>query len=274
MTTVATHLETPSLPTIDQLGRDLLYVRPWRCAASLVQPFVCIAVYATFAALGLWPLAVVTLMYLSFITYGSISHDLVHRTLGLPPWLNDVLLSVIELLAFRSGHAYRLAHLHHHARFPHDDDIEGAAAKMSLPRAIVEGFVYWPRIVTWSLRRSHRLRGLVLAETLAGILLLAACLLCVRVTIIPAVYAALMVMGTWIFPLVTSYIPHNAAGRSRLFQTRLFRGRVISLIAMDHLYHLEHHLYPAVPHHNWVRLARRLDPYLSASGVQPIVLGF
>ncbi|AMR27865.1 hypothetical protein A0257_12720 [Hymenobacter psoromatis] len=27
-------------------------------------------------------------------------------------------LSGVELLALRSGHAYRLAHLHHHARYP------------------------------------------------------------------------------------------------------------------------------------------------------------
>ena len=66
-------------------------------------------------------------MYLSFVTYGSISHDLVHRTMGLPRWVNEFFLTIIELLAFRSGHAYRLAHLHHHARFPHEDDIEGAA---------------------------------------------------------------------------------------------------------------------------------------------------
>lgn len=59
-----------------------------------------------------------------------------------------------------------------------------------------------------------------------------------------------------------------------LSQTRLFRGRVASLIAMEHLYHLEHHLYPAVPHHNWRKLADRLDPYFKAAGVRPVVLGF
>jgi beta-carotene hydroxylase len=59
-----------------------------------------------------------------------------------------------------------------------------------------------------------------------------------------------------------------------LTQTRLFRGKVASIIAMEHLYHLEHHLYPAVPHHNWPKLARRLDPYFKDAGVDPVVLGF
>jgi beta-carotene hydroxylase len=264
----------PPLPTLDQLGRDLLDVSRFRCAVTLAQPFICVAVYAISAHFHLWLIAIAAVMYLSFITYGSISHDLVHRTLNLPPRLNEILLTTIEFLAFRSGHAYRLAHLHHHARFPHDDDIEGAAARMSLPRAIVEGFIYWPRLVVWALRKPHRNRLLVIAETIASATLFIACLLCVPLTVIPAVYAVLMIMGTWIFPLVTSYIPHNAAARSRLTQTRLFRGKIASLIGMEHLYHLEHHLYPAVPHHNWPRLAQRLDPYLSAAGVRPIILGF
>jgi beta-carotene hydroxylase len=83
-----------------------------------------------------------------------------------------------------------------------------------------------------------------------------------------------MIMGSWVIPLITSYIPHNPAGQTALTQTRLFRGRVASLIAMEHLYHLEHHLYPSVPHHNWPKLARRLDPYFKQAGVQPVVLGF
>jgi len=83
-----------------------------------------------------------------------------------------------------------------------------------------------------------------------------------------------MVMGAWVIPLVTSYIPHNPEGRTAIFQTRLFRGKVASIIALEHLYHLEHHLYPKVPHHNWPKLARRLDPYFRVAGVEPVVLGF
>ena len=40
---------------------------------------------------------------------------------------------------------------------------------------------------------------------------------------------------------------------------------------LQHTYHLEHHLYPAVPSFNWQELARRLDPFLSIRGVQPVI---
>ena len=152
-----TPIATP-LPSIADLGLDLLKISPFQRAATLATPFACVAAYVVLAHYRLWPPAVLSLMYLSFVTYGSISHDLVHRTLSLPRQWNEFFLTTIELLAFRSGHAYRLAHLHHHARFPHDDDIEGAAAKMSFWRTLLEGVIFQPRIVIWALRRKHQLR--------------------------------------------------------------------------------------------------------------------
>src|SRR6266550_697855 len=103
------------IPPLRDLGPDLLRVPPWRIAWSLALPFLWCGAYIAFATLGWWPAAVFALVALSFVTYGSTSHDLVHRSLGLPRWLNDLLLCVVELLALRSGHAYQAAHLHHHA---------------------------------------------------------------------------------------------------------------------------------------------------------------
>ena len=256
------------------LGVDLLHVSVWRRSITLAIPFVCVAAYGLFAIHRLWMPAVLCLIYLSFATYGSISHDLVHHTLALPSTLNEFFLATIELLAFRSGHAYRMAHLHHHARFPHEDDIEGAAAKMTLFRAILEGMIFQPRIMIWALRRPHRSRPWIVFETAMVVLEFTISVATVRLTPIFAVYAVLMTMGSWIIPLVTSYIPHNAIGENALSQTILFRGKVLSIIALEHLYHLEHHLYPMVPHHNWPKLAKRLDPYFKRAGVVPVILGF
>ena len=231
-------------PPLADLGLDLLRITPFQRAATLAAPFACLAAYVALAHARVWSLAILCLVYLSFVTYGSISHDLVHRTLGVKRWRNEFFLFAVELLAFRSGHAYRLAHLHHHARFPHDDDIEGAAAKMSLLRTLAEGVIFQPRIMLWALARHGRTHRVVVGESVAAITLLAGCFAACRWTPIFAAYAVLMVMGSWAIPLATSHLPHNAEGRSALTQTRLFRGRVASIIALEHLYHLEHHLYP------------------------------
>jgi beta-carotene hydroxylase len=274
MADVDAPLNAPPPPSLNELGLDLLHISWVQRIVSLVMPFALVGIYITFAHFRIWPAAVLTLMYLSFVTYGSISHDLVHRTLGLSHRVNDFFLSAVELLAFRAGHAYRLAHLHHHARFPHDDDIEGAAAKMSLVRTLAEGVIFQPKIMTWAIRRHGRQHPIVIVETLLVAAWLSFCFVTLRWTPIFAIYAVLMIMGSWIIPLITSYVPHNAQGRTMLAQTKLFRGKVASIVAMEHLYHLEHHLYPAVPHHNWAKLARRLDPYFKEAGVRAIILGF
>src|SRR5436190_1850680 len=164
------------LPPLDEIGRDLLVVPVWRRALSLAFPFALVPLFFLFAAHGWWIAALACPVILSFVTYGSVSHDLVHRTMHLPHWLNETLL------------------------------------------------------------------------------------------------CAMMIAGTWIFPIVTVIIPHDARGTSELTRTRLFRGKVLSLLAVEHLYHLEHHLYPQVPHHNWPVLAKRLDPHFARLGLKPLKL--
>lgn len=257
------------LPTLHELAPDLLRVAVWRRAVSLAAPFGLAALFFLFAARGIWVGALGCAMLLTFLTYGSISHDLVHRNLHLPRWLNEALLTAIELITFRSGHAYRVVHLHHHAHFPAADDLEGAAAAMSWWRALLDGVTLQPRLWRFALRRPGPHRRWVLAEGVAVLVLLAVCLAASRET---AVYALLMIGGSWIFPFMTSYLPHDAKGADDLTQTRLFRGRVFAVVALQHLYHLEHHLYPQVPHHHWPELARRLDPYFARHGLRPIRL--
>jgi beta-carotene hydroxylase len=259
-----------NLPPLRELGPDLLRVPRWRRLLTLALPFLWCGAYFGFAAMGWWTLAVFAVVALSFVTYGSISHDLVHRNLGLPRVVNDVLLSLVELLALRSGHAYQAAHLHHHARYPHPDDIESTAARRSWLGALAEGLVFQFRIWWWALRHAKHARVCVVGEGAACLAL--ACLAAALVPVSPIlpVYVALVTMGSWVIPLVTSYLPHDPEATDELSRTRAFRGVVASVAALEHLYHLEHHLYPSVPHHNWPSLARRLDPYLARAGVKPV----
>jgi beta-carotene hydroxylase len=262
------------LPDLDELGADLLTVPIWRRVLSLVSPPLLAVMFFIFAAHGMWFCALVCTMLISFLTYGSTSHDLVHQNLSLPKWLNEILLAFMELLALRSGHAYRITHLNHHAHFPGGDDLEGAAAGMSWWQACLDGPTLQIRLWMFAIRRRGGHRPWVLAEGGAVILIVTGCLLATRITIAPAIYAALMIAGSWVFPLVTSYIPHVVSHDGKLSQTRLFRGKVLSWIALEHLYHLEHHLYPKVPHHNWPKLALRLDPHFARLGIKPVKLFF
>lgn len=263
------------LPPLSELGEDLLEMsRTWR-GMAIAAPFLCTGLFFVFGSLGWWWLALPTIALHTFLSYASASHDLVHGTLRLSPRASDVLLALVELLGLRSGHAYRATHLFHHRRFPDQEDLEGAPARMRWFRALLEGPVYlWrPGIWAWT-HAQGRERAWMAAEGL-GILgyVAAALLLWIEGrSALPAIYGTLVVLASWWFPFVFVYLMHDASGSSPLFQTRAFRGRILPALLLHHNYHLEHHLYPMVPARNWLTLARRLDPHLEKAGVVPIRL--
>ena len=126
------------LPPIHQLDAGLLRVSAAQRAFIILRPFAAFAAYWIFAALTWWPAAALAVVVLMFLTYTSSSHDYVHRTLGLPRWLNELLLAVTELLCLRSGHSFRVTHLQHHRRFPAADDPEGYVAAQGFWQALLD----------------------------------------------------------------------------------------------------------------------------------------
>ena len=257
-------------PTIKELGLDLLVLNKWQLFLTLFQPVFFFVLYFMLAFQGHLFLAPISLILMSYFTYGSTSHDLVHRNLGLSKNLNDFLLSFIEMISLRSGHAYKLSHLNHHKIFPHEDDIEGKASGMSFFRSLIEGLTFQIKIVSWALKNNNRkYRNRIIFEVCAVISIIISAILILPYTEVLLIYVILMIMGSWIIPLVTSYFVHNPFASHELLQTRLFRGRLYALLSFEHLFHLEHHLYPMVPHKNWAKLASRLDPYFKEKGIRP-----
>lgn len=261
------------LPRIEDLGRDLLQVSGGQRVLSVARPVVCFGLYFVFAWHGWWVPAVLAVAGLMFITYVSTSHDLVHRTLGFPRWFNEVLLAVIEALVLRSGHAFRLTHLHHHRRFPEHDDIEGAAAHMPWWGALLEGVTMQPRLFVWAWRRGRAdERRWMIVEAICITGALAASVGLWSETPVFVVYAGLVLTSGWLYPFATVWLPHRVDGETVLHQTHAVRGRWIPEVFLQHTYHLEHHLYPSVSSHQWPVLAKRLDAYLEAQGVKPVQL--
>ena len=162
----------PRPPSLKELGDDLLRVAWRRQLFTLAVPFLAMAGYVLFAWYRSWSLAIASVMMLSFVTYGSTSHDLVHRTLRLPRRLNDGLLSLIEFLSLRSGTAYRLSHLHHHRHLLEEDDVEGATAHGSLLHAIASGPTAQFRLWLWAWHNYNRMRPRLLLEGVGIVVLI------------------------------------------------------------------------------------------------------
>lgn len=257
------------LPTLGELGYDLLETTPTQRVLSLSRPFACAALYFVFAALGWWPLALLAVALL-FVTIVATTHDLVHGTLGLPRRWNEALICLTGMIVLESGHAYRATHLQHHRMFPDEEDPEGDPARMSFVRALLEGPIFLVRLWLWAWREAPRERGWLLFEAGWFVAVALAGLWLWPTTPALLLYVGLVIAGSWVYPVATVYLPHNAHGENALFQTYTLRGALIPRLFLELTYHLEHHLYPAVPSHHYAELARRLEPYLREAGVEPV----
>ena len=261
----------PELPTLGELGVDLLATTPWQRRWALARPFLLVICFAAVWQLGLWWLAPLV-TFLLFIAVVTVTHDVVHGALGLTPRQSEWWLFLLGVLLLESGHAYRATHHQHHRVFPGPDDPEGDPARMSFWTAVLWGPLFLPRLWLWAFRRSRGRadqRWWLLAEATwaIGFPLAAAALW--PVTQGPAVYALLVLVGSWVYPLLTVHLPHHGYGDTPLTQTGTLRGLIIPRLFLELTYHLEHHLYPTVPSHHLAKLSERLDPTLRASGVTP-----
>jgi beta-carotene hydroxylase len=229
-----------------------------------------VAVYAVAAWLGWW-WATPLIVFLIFVAVVTVTHDVVHGSLGLGPRQTEWALFVFGAILLESGHAYRATHLRHHRVFPGPDDPEGDPARMTFWGAVAYGPLFLPRLWWWALRRSRPAgqRCWLLAEAAWALALPTAGILLWPWTAALLVYCVLAVVGSWVYPLLTVHLPHHGYGDTPLTQTSSLRGRLIPTLFLELTYHLEHHLYPSVPSHHLPELSRRLEPFFQANGVQP-----
>jgi phytoene dehydrogenase-like protein len=111
---------------------DLLTTTPGQRRIALTRPFAGLALFAATVHMGWWWLTPL-LVFAVFVAVVTVTHDVVHRTLGLGPRGTDWALFFMGLVLLESGHAYRLTHLRHHRLFPNPaDDPEGYPADMTL----------------------------------------------------------------------------------------------------------------------------------------------
>jgi beta-carotene hydroxylase len=259
------------IPALDVLGRDLLVTTRRQCWLSCLRPPLGVGLYVLAALLGWWWLTPV-LVFLVFVAVVTVTHDVVHGSLGLSRRQTDWALFFFGALLLESGHAYRITHLQHHRVFPGADDPEGDPARMSFWGAVFFGPLFLPRLWWWAYRRGQgqpAARGWLLLEAGWAALVPVAGVLLLPWTPVVLVYAVLVVTGSWVYPLLTVYLPHHAYGNDPLTQTGSVRGRFLPALFLELTYHLEHHLYPAVPSHHLPELSQRLGPFFEEHGVKP-----
>lgn len=266
-------MKTQDMPSIGELGVDLLKTTPWQRWQPVPMPFF----YAAgFMVAWHWGAMWLSFIFLVFVFSASTTstHDVLHRSLGLSPRSTEWLLFLLGLPLFESGHSYRTTHLYHHKRFPHDDDLEGEAAHMPIWKVLISGPTFMGRLWFWAWRanrdRPVQRWWLLLEASLAPVSILAGLILLPVSTAFLA-YAVAVLVSTFFYPLFAIHLPHRHFEEGvRWTEAWTCRGRWVPKLFLPLAYHLEHHLYPQVPSHNLPELARRLEPWLVRHGVEPI----
>jgi beta-carotene hydroxylase len=190
------------IPTLETLGRDLLVTTRHQRRLALVRPFFAVAAYGLAAYAHLWRL-IPFLVFLVFVVVVTITHDVVHGSLGLSPRRSDRALFAMGAVLLESGHAYRTTHLRHHHAFPGPDDPEGDPARMSLLKAVLWGALFVPRLWNWSYARSKpgsAMRRWLVAEAAWALAVPIAGIWLLPCTPAVLVYATLVIVGSWVYP--------------------------------------------------------------------------
>ena len=250
--------------------QDLVALRPTEVALnlSLSAPWLAGSLWAAQQDLY-WLAAPCSAAF--FLTALRQAHDTYHASIGVPRRWLDTILVTLTLMMLCSTHAIRHTHLVHHQGPLGDDDAEGSWARLPAWKALALGILFSIRTHAQALRSgSPRTRRWVHAE----LVLIAAVWLAALVSDITWLryHVAAMIASNALVGFFAVWSVHHGCDEKGVF-ARTERRAWTNRLTVNLLYHVEHHLFPAVPCNHLPELARRLDAVAPKWTVKR-VLGF
>ncbi|MEO0700016.1 MAG: fatty acid desaturase, partial [Pseudomonadota bacterium] len=209
--------------------------------------------------------------FMFFLTALRLNHEAIHRNLGFGPRGHSLVLHGLSMVMLGSNHSVAFNHLRHHKHINTADDLEGKAGQMSLWQVLIygpyfpiechlvavrEGGTYWRRRVLLDLALGLVVPGLAVVFGVWAV----------------AWHYAAMLLAQCFTALFAVWITHRGCSESALV-ARTQRGRMVNAVSYNMFFHLEHHLFPAVPVKNLPELARRLETVepAFAKAIRPVV---
>lgn len=187
-------------------------------------------------------------------------HNGFHNSLGTNKFLTWFTLFSNSVLMMASIHAVKFNHIRHHKYCLSEEDYEGKSAGMSWYGAILYGPVHMFLIhkVTLQLGNRKYVRN-VIAE-LAAIAAFAFIVFYFNIAFL-MYHVIVMVFGEFLMAFFAVWtVHHDTDEHPEMARTQ--RGGWKNKITFSMFYHLEHHLFPAVPTIKLPELAKRIDEVL------------
>lgn len=195
-----------------------------------------------------------------FLTALRQVHNGFHNSLGTGKFLTWFTLFSNSLLMMVSVHAVKFNHLRHHKYCLQDEDYEGKSARMKWYEAILYGPVHMFLIHKVTFQKGNaRYRRNVLLE-LTGMAVVLAFGVYFHIDFL-LYHIIVMVVAEFLMAFFAVWtVHHHTDENPQLARTQ--RTGWKNKLTFNMFYHLEHHLFPAVPTIKLPELAKRIDAVL------------
>jgi fatty acid desaturase len=227
-----------------------IYV-PWLLASWLFA-------YWAFSWNLLWFPAALASSFMFFLCGLRQVHNAFHYAVGVSPRTHEWLMFVLSPLMMSAMHAVQWNHLRHHRHCMDEDDVEAMSARMPGWKALITGPQFPVRLHHAALTLAKpRIRRWIWAE-LAAI----AAMVVLAFGVLDAAWfryhVIAMTVGQCFSAFFAVWTVHHDCDRTH-FIARTLRNDVKSFVSYNMFYHVEHHLFPAVPTCHLPELSKRLD---------------
>lgn len=195
-----------------------------------------------------------------FLTALRQVHNGFHHALGTNQFLTWLSLYLNSILMMASIHAVKFNHIRHHKYCLEDEDYEGKSASMTWYGAILYGPIHMFLIhkVTLQLGNWHYKKNVLLE--LFSIAVVIGLVFYFQIHFL-IYHVIIMIIGEFLMAFFAVWtVHHDTHDEPHLARTQ--RTGWKNKLTFSMFYHLEHHLFPAVPTIKLPELARRIDEVL------------
>lgn len=236
--------------------RDLAPMRPADGVVECLHPLPWLLGSWALADAGLWPLAV-GCSFMFFLTALRLNHEAIHGNLGFGPRGRRLVLHGLSAAMLGSNSAVAFNHLRHHRHVDTPRDVEGKCGRMSGWRVLAYGPVFPVEMhrAAW-VEGGRAVRRRMGVDAALNLSVVAAA---VATAWPPLVYhLGAVAVAQCLTAYFAVWITHHGCEGEELV-ARTQRSRIVNLLTYNMFFHLEHHLFPAVPVKRLAELARRID---------------
>lgn len=239
--------------------RDLVSLRQKDVVFELMISLPWLILSFILAYFAWYPIALFC-SFMFFLTGLRQVHNAFHFALGISRQQTHWSMLILSILMLGSMHAVQINHLRHHQYCMQEQDVEAKSARMKWWQALLFGpiFPFMLHKKAFEVGTATQKKWMR-AEILANVVVLVLVFFVLDVTFLKY-HVIAMLIGQCMTAFFAVWTVHHDT-EDHVYMARTVRNEFKRVITYNMFYHVEHHLFPAVPTRNLHILAKRLDAY-------------